>query len=121
MTGAACFLALCLQAAPVAGAALADVAAPAASVMVAPTYPPEAISRGLTGSVSVCFLVRVDGRVTNAEITRSSDPLFDAPALAAIGASTFRPALRDGVPAPARACRTFRFDLDEASDVAASP
>ena len=47
-------------------------------------YPAGAIEKGIEGRVIVQFLVTKDGKITNAEVTHSSDPLLDAEALRVI-------------------------------------
>lgn len=44
-------------------------------------YPAEAIEKGIEGRVIVTFVVTKDGKITNAEVVRSSDPLLNEEAL----------------------------------------
>lgn len=63
---------------------------------VRPEYPPEARSARLEGAVTVEFVVEVDGSVTRETIRNSTDPRFDAAALAAVRQWKFKPALEEG-------------------------
>ena len=60
-------------------------------------YPAGAIEKGIEGRVIVQFLVTKDGKITNAEVTHSSDPLLDAEALRVIRSMPdWIPAKRNG-------------------------
>lgn len=50
-------------------------------------YPPEAVRDGIQGTVLVDFIIDKDGKVTDARVLRSVDPLLDAEALRVISAS----------------------------------
>lgn len=64
----------------------------------APSYPPEALARGLEGTVMLRVLVDVDGSPLSVEIERSSGhrKLDDAARRQVLRKWTFRPAIRDG-------------------------
>jgi len=89
-------------------AALADVVAPKVLDSPAAIYP-----AGATQAASVVTLVTVDaqGQVTGAEVVESGGPAFDAAAVEAVKRWRFQPALRDGMPIPARIRIPFRFEL----------
>lgn len=60
-------------------------------------YPAEAVEKGIKGRVIVQFVVTKDGKITDAEVARSVDPLLDAEALRAIRSMPdWEPAQRDG-------------------------
>lgn len=62
-------------------------------------YPKEARKKKIEGRVFVRFVVRKDGRLTDAKIIRSLDPLCDAEVLRIIGLMPkWEPALKDGKP-----------------------
>lgn len=82
---------------------------PAVISQVAPEYPAALRSAGPRGEVVVAFTVEIDGRVTEPEVLRSSQPEFEAPALAAIRQWRFRPAHKDGVVVASRLVQTLVF------------
>lgn len=60
-------------------------------------YPAEAVEKGIKGKVIVQFVVTKDGKITDAEVARSVDPLLDAEALRAIRSMPdWESAQRDG-------------------------
>lgn len=70
--------------------------APRTRVQVAPVYPADAKSRGLTAEVVVEFVVDEQGRVTAEHVVRSSDPTFEEPTLQAVRKWRFEPGKKDG-------------------------
>lgn len=70
--------------------------APRTRVQVAPTYPADAKSRGLTAEVVVEFVVDEQGRVTAEHVVRSSDPTFEDATLQAVRKWRFEPGKKDG-------------------------
>ncbi len=62
-----------------------------------PTMTPE-VRRKAPGTVYILFLVGTDGRVENPIVQKSSDPIFEKPALAAIKQWKFEPGKRSGQP-----------------------
>lgn len=62
-----------------------------------PNLTPE-LRRRAPATVHILFLVGTDGRVENPIVHKSSDPLFDAAALAAIKQWRFEPGKRNGQP-----------------------
>lgn len=61
------------------------------------TYPAEAVEKGIKGKVIVQFVVTKEGKIADAEVARSVDPLLDAEALRAIRSMPdWEPAKRDG-------------------------
>lgn len=62
-----------------------------------PVLSPEA-RRKVPGTVHILFLVGTDGRVESPIVQKSTDPIFDQPALAAIKQWKFEPGKRNGQP-----------------------
>jgi TonB family protein len=64
-------------------------------------YPADALKRGFSGKIMVGFTVGADGRAHNPRVWFATPKdLFDDAARAVVLASTFAPAVRDGVAAP---------------------
>ncbi len=80
-----------------------------------PAYPPASRRAGEAGSVVVGVLVGTDGRVTDAEISRSSGyaRLDEAAIRQARSSWRFRAATRDGVPVQSRHQITVTFVLNQ--------
>ncbi|MBS0661851.1 MAG: energy transducer TonB [Verrucomicrobia bacterium] len=87
---------------------------PVLIAQVAPEYPPALRRAGVKGEVVVAFTVEIDGRVTDLEILRASQPGFEAPALAAVRQWRFKAARKNGVVVPARVVQTLVFAPDAA-------
>lgn len=85
---------------------------PRARVQVAPVYPHEAKSAGLTGEVVVDFVVDENGRVIQARVVKSSNSIFDAPTLRAVGKWRFEPGLKTGRPVRFRMIAPVVFNLE---------
>lgn len=79
--------------------------------MTVPDYPGPARDAGQEGRVVVCFIVDAEGRVRAPAVRESSAAVFEAPVLAAIRSSRFRPARNAREPIRSTACRTYRFML----------
>jgi protein TonB len=62
-----------------------------------PSVPASAKKR-LPGTVAIVFIVDEEGRVTNPTVQKSSDPVFEGPALAAVKQWRFEPGRRSGKP-----------------------
>lgn len=75
-----------------------EVIPPKAIKQVDPVYPANLEYTRLQGNVEMKFMVEVDGRVTEAYVSKSLNPAFDAPALDAMRKSTFKPGTHNGVP-----------------------
>ena len=72
---------------------------------VAPVAP-----QGQTGLVAVSFIVDEHGRVVDATVAKSTNATLEKPALAAIEAWTFRPAMKDGKPVRVKVTVPVRFE-----------
>jgi TonB family protein len=70
-----------------------------------------ALRAGLESDVIVKIEVDNEGKVTNAEITKSGGAGFDEEALKAVKQSRFEPAQSDGQPVPAEFSYIYRFRL----------
>lgn len=78
-----------------------------------PAYPPQAIARGIEGTVLVRVLIGPDGETIEVRVHRSSGAvLLDRAALAAVQRWEFRPAAVGGRAAPAWVEVPVRFRLD---------
>ncbi|MFI5355777.1 MAG: TonB family protein [Opitutales bacterium] len=71
-------------------------ALPVALVQSQPEYPAVAVVQGLAGEVVVEFIVDKEGEVKGAQVVHSSNPVFDAAALAAVACWVFEPGRKDG-------------------------
>jgi TonB family protein len=82
---------------------------------VAPTYPHKALQEGLSGSVTVDFIVDVKGEPTELRIMDSNPPgVFDQAALEALEHWRYEPFLLEGVRTPIPESVVFRFDPQSA-------
>ncbi len=85
-----------------------------AMVRVRPTYPPDALTRGLDGYCEVRFDVTAEGLVTNARVVESSHRSFERASLRAIERFRYKPRVVDGVPVESRGLQyRFRFTLEQ--------
>ena len=79
---------------------------------IAPEYPPAAVRRAQQGRVTIGARVSAAGRVTSAEVLRSSGhALLDAAALRAVRSARFHPAARNGRPVASTVTVPIRFAL----------
>lgn len=77
-----------------------------------PRYPPDALRRGVQGTVMVLVLVGPDGSVQEAKIRKGVHPSLDRAAMQAVQKWKFNPAVKDGVPYADWALVPVRFSLD---------
>lgn len=78
--------------------------------MVQPTYPPDALRRGIEGWVELAFTVMPNGTVDDVQVRNSSPAqVFDDAAVRAIRQWRFEPVMRDGKAVPQRAMVRLRF------------
>jgi protein TonB len=82
------------------GAGLSD-RDPLPLVRVEPQYPPQARQRKLEGWVQVSFTISTGGSVKDASVVKSSDKVFERPAVQAVTKWKYQPQLRAGKPAEA--------------------
>ncbi len=79
----------------------------------APEYPARARAQGQTGSVTLSFVVDLDGSAVDAHVVESSPPgVFDEAALDAVARWRFEPGRNEGVPVAVRVRQTLRFELE---------
>lgn len=82
---------------------------------VAPTYPEKALAEGLSGSVTVEFVVDVKGEPTQLRIVNSKPPgVFDQAAFQAVEYWRYEPFMLDGAPTPIPDSVVIRFDPQNA-------
>jgi len=77
---------------------------------VPPVYPPDALARGVSGTVDLEFTVAPSGDVTDIAIQAAEPPgVFEQAAVAALSHSRYRPVQRNGVAIAQRARIRLRF------------
>lgn len=86
---------------------------PKAIKKVEPDYPIGLRASRLQGEVVVEFVVTAEGRVTDAIVVRSTNPLFEEPALEAIRKWTFEPGRVDGKPVNTKLQLPIGFQMSE--------
>ena len=79
---------------------------------VVPVYPELARRERVEGDVQVCFNVDREGRPHGVKVRRSTNRIFEKPALVAARASMFEPLLPGTKLSGIKTCRTFRFRLN---------
>jgi TonB family protein len=78
-----------------------------------PAYPPEALQRKLNGDVTLKFTIDEHGAVKDVEVVRSSDALFEAPAVASLSQWKYLPRVSAGKRVAVVGLETIiRFTLD---------
>src|SRR5690606_27323519 len=78
--------------------------------MVPPTYPPDALRKGIEGWVELVFTVLPNGTVDDVQVRNASPAdVFDDAAIRAVRQWRFEPVVRDGKPVPQRAMVRLRF------------
>lgn len=78
---------------------------------VVPLYPEKARRDRIEGEVQVCFDVDRSGRTRRVAVRRSTQRMFERPAMRAVKASTFRALKDDQDLQSIKSCRTFVFSL----------
>lgn len=78
---------------------------------VAPEYPPRALDKGESGSVTVEFVVDVSGQPRDVRVTASQpEAVFDKAALSAVRRWRYEPVIVDGVPVEIPTRTVIRFE-----------
>lgn len=90
-------------------AAAQGVVPPELVTNVVPEYPAAKRASGEKATVMLTLTIDAEGKVTDAAVQTSAGDAFDEAALAAAKGLVFKPATRDGKPAPAKI--SFRFDF----------
>lgn len=86
---------------------------PVALVRGAPNYPFELRAAKVSGTVQVEFIIDEHGDVHDATVIRSSHQGFEEPALAALAAWKFKPAVKEGRNVATLASQLLEFNADE--------
>jgi protein TonB len=82
---------------------------------MAPTYPREALEGGVSGSVTVDFIVYVKGEPTQVRVADANPPgVFEEAALEAVRYWRYEPFRLDGVLTPIPDRVVLRFEPDSA-------
>jgi len=79
---------------------------------IVPVYPRRALEERLQGEVEVCFNVDREGRTSRIAVRKSTNRVFEKPAILAIRASSYVPLAENRILSGIKTCRTFRFLLD---------
>jgi protein TonB len=79
---------------------------------IVPVYPERALRDRLQGEVEVCFYVDREGQTSRIAVRRSSNRIFEKPAIQAVRASSYKPLEDNEILSYVKTCRTFRFRLD---------
>lgn len=79
---------------------------------VMPDYPKVARRDRIEGEVQVCFEVARKGKTRRIAVRRSTNRVFEKPAMRAVRASTYLPLSKDAALSGIKSCRTFRFTLE---------
>lgn len=77
-----------------------------------PEYPKIARRDRIEGQVQVCFEVTRDGRTRRIAVRKSTNRVFEKPAMRAVRASRYEPLPPDAKLTGIKTCRTFRFSLE---------
>ncbi|MCA1825741.1 MAG: TonB family protein [Myxococcales bacterium] len=86
--------------------------APAMISGPAPEYTPEALDRGIEGTMSVRCVVTVSGQVRNCKVLKGL-PYMDSAVLRALQSRRYKPALADGKPVDVYYTFTIRLKLPQ--------
>jgi TonB family protein len=79
---------------------------------VVPAYPQHALRDRIQGDVEVCFEVNREGDTSRIAVRRSSNKIFEKPAIRAVRESKYVPVPANLALSGIKTCRTFRFRLD---------
>jgi protein TonB len=86
---------------------------PVARVQPGPAYPYEMSRAGISGEVTVEFIINTNGDVTQTQVMRSSHREFEVPALQAVQKWKFKPGRKGGRVVNVRASQTLEFNLED--------
>lgn len=79
---------------------------------VAPEYPSEMKRNGIPGVVTISCLIDEQGNVQDAKVQKSSDGIFEQPALDALKKWKFKPAKLEGNPVAAKVSIPIKFSIN---------
>lgn len=82
---------------------------PRAVFQVSPNYPAELRGKDVHGVVTLIFIVDASGRVVNPKVEKSTNPLFEKPALEAVRQWKFEAAVKGGARVDSRSRVSIRF------------
>ncbi len=77
--------------------------------MVPPVFPEEMRRQGISGVVTVKCTIDEQGNVKESKVEKSSDAIFEKPALEAVQRWKFKPAKQDGNPVSAHVSIPIKF------------
>src|SRR5262245_10426091 len=77
---------------------------------VKPEYPPDALSSGISGVVTLDCVVEPDGTAGDIRVTGSRGPELDAAAIKALKQWRFSPGQKDGKPVPVEVSVEIMFE-----------
>jgi protein TonB len=80
---------------------------------VAPDFPSDLRTQGISGVVMVSVLIDVQGNPKDMKVARSSNVAFEEPAVEALKKWKFKPAEREGAIVPIRVMIPIRFSIDD--------
>ncbi len=80
---------------------------------VMPNYPGAALKNKVQGKVFLNVLIDVKGRVEEAEVSKTDDPIFNEAAITSVKRWTFKPALKNGKPVATWVTIPVQFKLEE--------
>lgn len=87
---------------------------PVAITMGPPVYPPEFRRSRIQGEAEVWFIIGVDGRTEEVQVSTATDEAFAEAAIAAVSQWRFRPAQKGGQPVRVRSKQLIKFQIDRA-------
>jgi len=86
---------------------------PVPRVQPGPAYPYEMSRAGITGNVTVEFIINTNGDVVQTRVMHSSHREFEVPAIQAVQKWKFKPGRKGGRVVNVRASQLIEFNLDE--------
>jgi len=78
-----------------------------------PEFPYQMKRDGVSGVVAVMIVIDETGAVASCTISKSSNPAFEDPAVAAVKKWKFKPAQKDGAPVKMKLTVPIRFNLED--------
>ena len=97
------------------------VTPPKLKKFVEATYPTEAYTQGLSGTVELEVVIGIDGKVKRATVVQTAGHGFDEAAVAAVQQFEFEPATRGGQPMASKARYPYVFELKQEAPASEAP
>jgi TonB family protein len=97
------------------------VTPPSLTKFVDATYPPDAYTQGISGTVELELVVGADGKPRDVKVVTSAGHGFDEAAVAAVQQFEFRPATKDGQPIAARIRYPYVFEIQAQAEPEPEP